>query len=151
MNSRNFKTIMLLATCVLLLGSVAKAQDLHLKAQVPFDFKVGEMTMPTGTYELTRIHDNTNRAFRIRGENAGMLKVMAPAYNKRTPEKNLLIFNKYQGTGGEVSYFLTKIRLAGEETGYDIGTTRAEQAAAARAARRDIITLVVERVKGAAE
>ena len=151
MNSRNFKTILLLATLTLLLGTAANAQDIHLKATVPFDFQVGAWTLTAGDYQLVRIYSNSYTAFRIRGENAGMLKVVSATYANRTEEQNLLVFHKYVGTGGEVSYFLSAIRVAGDTTGYYTGKSRAEQTAAAKAARRDTITLVIERSNAASQ
>lgn len=151
MNSRNFKTMFLLATLTLLLGTIANAQDINLKAKVPFDFQVGEQSFTVGEYQLVRINNIGYKAFRIRGENAGMLKVVSPAYATRTQEQSLLVFHKYEATGGEVSYFLTKIWVAGDTTGYDAGKSRAEQAAARRAARRDTITLVIERTSHAGQ
>jgi len=143
--------MLLLATLTLLLGTIANAQDINLKAKVPFDFQVGEKTFTAGEYQLVRMTNFGYTAFRIRGEDAGMLKVMAPTYAKRVEEQNLLVFHKYEATGGEVSYFLTAIRVAGDTTGYYAGKSRAEQAAAARAARRDTITLVIERTSQAGQ
>ena len=150
MYNRNFKTIILIAM-LMMFGSVVKAQDLHLKAQVPFDFKLGELTMPVGEYHLIRLTSNNGGVFRIKGENALALKNMMPTYNRKTMEQSLLVFNKYEGPGGEVSYFLTKIWVKGDTTGFYTSKSPAEKAAAARAARRDVITLVVERVSRATE
>jgi hypothetical protein len=46
----------------LLLVSVSRvsAQDQRLRAQVPFAFTVGQTTLPSGTYEVTRLHAQTN-------------------------------------------------------------------------------------------
>jgi hypothetical protein len=46
----------------LFLASVsrASAQDERVRAQVPFAFTVGQTTLPSGTYEVTRVHAQTN-------------------------------------------------------------------------------------------
>ena len=156
MKSRNFKTIILLSMFLMLLGSSVKAQglDLRLKliAQVPFDFKVGSRSMPEGEYDLTNLNLASGTGLiRIHGENSAFARIALPTYRPKAKEQSVLVFNKYQETGGEVSYFLSQIWVAGQNTGYEFPKSRAERAAAKRAARRDSITLVVQRADPHAE
>jgi hypothetical protein len=46
----------------LFLASVSRvsAQDERVRAHVPFAFTVGQTTLPSGTYEVTRVHAQTN-------------------------------------------------------------------------------------------
>ena len=55
------RLIATIATC-LFLASVgrASAQDERVRAHVPFAFTVGQTTLPSGTYEVTRMHAQTN-------------------------------------------------------------------------------------------
>jgi len=135
---------------VMLLGSVVQAQGVQLQAQVPFEFKVGEMALPAGEYELTKLNIGGG-TFRIRGEDAATLKVVMPVYSAEVKEDCVLVFNKYRENGGETSYFLSQIWVAGSTVGYTVAKSNAERAAAKRAARRDVITLVVQRANPRAE
>ena len=55
------RLIATIAAC-LFLASVSRvsAQDERVRAQVPFAFTVGQTTLPSGTYEVTRMPGQTN-------------------------------------------------------------------------------------------
>ena len=55
------RLIATIATCLFLASvSRASAQDERVRADVPFAFTVGQTTLPSGTYEVTRVHAQTN-------------------------------------------------------------------------------------------
>ena len=156
MKSRNIKTIILLSMFVILLGSVVEAQVLGLRlkviAQVPFDFNVGGKTMPEGQYELTNLNLMSGTGvIQLHGEKSVLARIALPTYSPKAKEQSVLIFNKYPETGGAVSYFLSQIWVAGQNKSYEFPKSRAERAAAKRAARCDLISIVVQRVNRSAE
>jgi len=55
------RLIATVAACLWLASvAAASAQDERVRAQVPFGFAVGETTFPSGTYEVSRVHAETN-------------------------------------------------------------------------------------------
>jgi hypothetical protein len=54
---KNLRSI-LIALTVLLMASVAQAQQTNVRAKVPFDFVVGNQAYPAGEYSLKSVLDN---------------------------------------------------------------------------------------------
>ena len=79
----------------------ALAQTHQIRATVPFDFTVGNKTLPAGDYSITRVSDG---AIAIRDNDArnAVLSMTSEATNQ--PSKNVLVFDKYNG-----HYFLRDI------------------------------------------
>ena len=152
MNTRIVRIIISLGLFVILTGVAVNAQDINLRAKIPFEFVVGNVTMPAGDYDVTKLSIGSG-VFRVRapkGEYAAMGLVMATR-RREGPATTVLVFNRYQENGGEVSHFLSKVWLEWSDTGYEFPKFRAEREAELRAARRDIITLVVPRTNRGAE
>ncbi len=80
-----------------------QAQTADMRANIPFEFRLGEALLPAGDY---RIHYSSNRLLTLREQNGGGSALMftLPASLPRTPEKGSLIFNRYGET-----YFFAKI------------------------------------------
>ena len=153
MNTRIIKIFVTASLFVMLTALVANAQDLKLKAHVPFDFVYGDVTMPAGDYDLTKLNMMVNSVFCLRDandKNIAMRNTMRVTRAKATNE-TILVFNRYRENGGEVSNFLTKIWVEGDPNGFEFIKHRTEIEAAKRAATRDIITIVVKRVTTATE
>jgi hypothetical protein len=146
MNTRIFKIIISLGLFVMLSGFAVNAQDLKLTATIPFDFIVGDIGMPAGDYDVTRISAGS-RVFQVRDQDCNNVaaRLVMPVQRLKVPTETVLIFNLYRENGGEMSYFLSQIWFQGNDTGYQVFKHRAEREAALRAARRDIITIVVPR------
>jgi hypothetical protein len=70
---------------------------------------------------------------------------------RKAPTETVLIFNRYRENGGEVSHFLSQVWVEGMTTGYEFFKFRVEREAALRAAKRDIITIVVPLANGRTE
>jgi hypothetical protein len=79
----------------------ALAQNQQIRATVPFDFTVGNKTLPAGTYSITQVSDD---AIAIRDHDAryAVLSMTSQATNQ--PSKNVLVFDKYNG-----HYFLRDV------------------------------------------
>ena len=152
MNTRIVKIIISLSLLVMLSGIAANAQDIRLVANIPFDFVVGDVIMPAGDYDVTKLNTG-GVVFRVRdqeGNNAAARLVMRVERRKARNE-SVLVFNRYRENGGEVSHFLSQVWVEGMTTGYEFFKFRVEREAAARAAKRDIITIVIPRANGRTE
>src|SRR4030095_9547096 len=85
-------------------ASFAANSGLKLRATIPFDFTVGEKTMPAGTYTVEQI--NTNSALLIRSEDCtrGIFINSGAKLHTNYPERAKLTFRK----SGDL-YFLAEV------------------------------------------
>jgi hypothetical protein len=120
------------------------AQEVHLRAHVPFAFTAGSANFPVDTYRLARMHDHPEMVF-LRGDRTGTFlrtdEVRLPRDADGTPS---LVFHRF----GD-QYFLREIRWEGT-TRLDLPETRAERVAAEghrnrTAARMDTVVITAER------
>lgn len=112
----------LFAFGLLLVVSAAQAQQPVLKANIPFNFVVGNRVLPAGEYELSSmsaaanviaVHDWDNKAFSAVGTNPCSLN--APSKTSK------LVFHRL---GGE--YFLYQVWIEGRDTGREFPRTKLE-------------------------
>jgi hypothetical protein len=81
-----------------------------MKVKVPFQFSVGERSLPAGEYVISTVQpERTIRISSARGNNSAILAVM-PLYKARPAEKTCLKFNHYNG-----AYFLAELEAAGQD------------------------------------
>lgn len=116
--------------------SVGANSGLKVWATVPFDFTVGEKTLPAGTYTIEAIDPQGVLAIRSENYTWGILIRTGAMHAKNDPEPAKLVFRKY----GDV-YFL------GEVWGYDTG----QEVFKSRKERQMIRDLRQHLARGAAE
>lgn len=152
MNTRIIKFFIAVGLFVVLAGVTVNAQPLKLTANIPFDFVYGDVTMPAGEYDLTRLNFGTP-AFRIgdMDHNNVALRIAMGVTNKRIPTETVLIFNRYRENGGEVTNFMAQVWIEGDEDGFEFFKHHAEREAAKRAVTRDTIAIVVKIANRATE
>jgi hypothetical protein len=120
------RAIVLSGLCLLLTVSSALAQsDLQTVVKIPFNFVVGEKTLPAGEYEIRRIKRDSDTAWVIKqkGNGASAVILTRPVQATRTQEENKLVFNQYDDL-----YFLSAIWTAGSNTGREIQISNRERA-----------------------
>ena len=109
-----------LVAASLLLVSGAQAQDLHLKAGIPFEFVVGDARYPAGSYEIQSLSPNGGAViFRTEGK-AGM-SVLHTCGAAAPVSNTQLVFKR---VGGE--YFLYRIWMAGNSEGGELTQPKEE-------------------------
>jgi hypothetical protein len=116
-------TILAMASLVLLLGaSATSAGSIELRADIPFDFMVGNKMLPAGTYTVSRPADNT---LQIRNQkvNHGIASVLAKIMGSaKTQGLTTLIFNRYGDR-----YFLSQVWTKGSANGYSVQKSSQER------------------------
>ena len=95
-----------------------------VKANVKFDFQIGERLYPAGEYWIEPISSMSDNVLRIRSvgdvnKNQLILANQSNAGRRQTPR---LVFQKYGG-----NYFLTDIFLDTEQWGYSIRPPRRQR------------------------
>ena len=128
--TRNLGKLFLML-CLLVVGGgvVANAQidsGTRIQVNVPFDFAVGNTTLPAGKYEIRGLDDHAPNVLELRSAN-GRTTVVFDAESAQTrgdqiESKNELIFNKFGDR-----YFLSQVWVAGSSFGNELPKSRMEK------------------------
>jgi hypothetical protein len=125
----------------LLLASGAKAQGLHVKADVPFDFTAGNTVYTAGDYDIQGVSDTALRL--DSGNQMGQGWVMPNMCSSVKPaEKTVLVFRR---VGDE--YFLYQIWIAGRSTGREFPAPKRETQLARNGNKSEEIIVAANLVK----
>ncbi len=124
------KNIIIRAVAVLsLMASVsimtAYAQSPEtVKFEAPFEFTIGETTLPAGKYSISRLRFNTSDILLIRdADRRGVVNFrVTNKVFKNEADKTRLIFHRYGST-----VFLRQIQYNFGNTGYELFKTRSER------------------------
>ena len=119
---------------LLLAVSAAQAQEARVKANIPFDFVVGDRVMPAGEYTVGPT-GSLGQAIAIRSSDSTSL-ALTSACSSSEPSKNTkLVFHALAGR-----YFLSQIWVQGYSQGRELRKSKSEvQLAKNRAAAEDIV------------
>jgi hypothetical protein len=100
----------------------AKGQSTQAVAKVPFEFIVGEKTLPSGKYIVRRISD-TNAALRIQSADGkdSAVRLTDQIFPKMNKTQARLVFHRY----GE-RYFLSEVWMGADSTGRHLLKSRQE-------------------------
>lgn len=98
----------------------AMAQN-EIRVKVPFDFAVGNKTLPAGTYSITPV-SQWGIEIRNRDTNDSLLTLATHESNEQS--KNVAVFTKYSG-----HYFLREILCDSASINVDLPTTKIEERA----------------------
>ena len=119
---KNLRSV-LFVLAALLLVPAARAQQRGVKADVPFDFVVGDRAYPAGEYTLKSALDGgaVTRIENINNEVSGAFTRSIPC-SKATPSpETKLVFHRMGS-----HYFLYQVWVAGELTGREFPKGRIE-------------------------
>jgi hypothetical protein len=121
----------------LLIAGTAHAQlpGTAIRVSIPFDFIVRGRTLTAGNYELTRVNDEPMDLMirNIDHKRDEALFQTEPVYVSRMQRKDVLVFHRYGDT-----YFLSEVVSAGEQTGRELVTSRAERQLRREMARNQV-------------
>ena len=117
---------------IVLLGSLAisaKAQTngrMALIANIPFQFSIGNKSLPAGEYTVQSISDDSSYVvLRIQsrdGKTSAML--LTSTVKGKAPARSRLVFHRYGDR-----YYLRQVWVGGDSTGLEARKSRAERAA----------------------
>ena len=124
----------LAAVAALATAAPVRAQEVHLTANVPFEFTAGSAALPRDTYSITRLTGHPEMLL-LRGERHSTFLRTEPVAVPRTGASPSLLFHKY----GD-QYFLREIRWE-DSARLDLPETKAERAAAEGRAARSASTM----------
>jgi hypothetical protein len=142
------RSVVTLSFFVVLAATSALAQGrTRVTADIPFDFTVGEKSMPAGKY-IVQKHPTTNNLLLVtsREANKSAYAMFNDRIKSRGADKTVLVFHRYGN-----DYFLSQMWAAGESTGTELQVSKAERKARKGADRNiaqnlepELITVVVD-------
>jgi hypothetical protein len=133
------KTAYTLIALLVLVGSMAVAAHAQnngrrLVATIPFQFNVGDKTLPAGEYTVAQINPSSDRAvLQLRSKDGSSPMIQMNTVIGRAPEQAKLVFNRY----GNQHYFAAAW-IDGDANGL-----QALKSSAERATQRELAALTV--------
>jgi hypothetical protein len=117
---------------LLLVADSAIAQTIHVRANIPFNFAVGNKTLPAGTYDVGTIGNGNTKVLLLqsRDSNSSMMVGSNAAQNLEPANKTKLVFNQYGDR-----YFLSQIWVVGETRGHQLQKSSREKEVATELAK----------------
>ena len=113
---------MLFAFTVLLLATAAQAQTTNVKANIPFDFVVGDHAYPAGEYTIKSM-SQTSPALRIDNRDESEKGVtLSNSCNQLQPAEGTTLVFRHLGD----SYFLYQIWTEGKTSGRELPMSKVE-------------------------
>ncbi|HET6928814.1 MAG TPA: hypothetical protein VFI45_00710 [Candidatus Acidoferrum sp.] len=118
---KTLRSILFVLAAILIVPA-ARAQQNGVKANVPFDFIVGDRAYPAGEYVL-KAALNTGGTIRMENvqEVSAVFVSSNPCENRKPPTESKLVFHRIAGR-----YFLYQVWTAGNLTGREFPMSRAE-------------------------
>jgi len=118
--------------------SVASAQTLgSIRANIPFDFTVGDQKLPAGVYSIGRAQQASGDLVLMISSadgHARALRITNPVVTLDPKSKETLVFHRY---GDE--YFLSQVWTAGSTTGRVFRESRGERELRAHASPKKVV------------
>lgn len=97
----------------------AKGQSVTLRANVPFEFSVGDKTLAPGEYRVTR---NDSVQMTVAGREGSAIRLSIAIESNEVQKQAKLVFHRY----GE-NYFLSEVWTAGDKTGRKLLKSKQER------------------------
>jgi hypothetical protein len=119
-------TMLMIVVALAFVAAVASAngQSRQAVAKIPFEFVVGDKSLPAGEYGVGRFNAG-GEVLRITSteDNDSALRLTSPITRGSAPDKSTLVFHRYAN-----HYFLTQVWIAGETTGRQLMKSKQERA-----------------------
>jgi len=131
--------IFTMLSLVLMLTAVSvHAQSKRTTINIPFNFTVGQTTLPAGEYTIEPNRKDSPDVWLIQSTSGhdSVLFTTGSTWASETPKRTGLVFNNYDG-----QYFLAKIWNAGDNSGRALRKPRLERQLAKNGAQREVVVV----------
>jgi hypothetical protein len=129
----------LLAVILLAVGSLSAQISNAVKADIPFGFTAGNITMPAGEYQIANSDHPGTLLIRSEGSSGMFVGANAAQANGRAGSTKL-VFHRYGDR-----YFLYQIWVQGEDRGSEVPMTKFEKELSASNARPSSVTILARK------
>jgi hypothetical protein len=136
---KNF--LLFTAALALVVTTVASAQTIKVKVNVPFNFVVNRATLPAGEY-LVQSVDDEGKVLAIRDLDTNTTRLVSfnSCISPKSASQTKLIFHRY----GE-RYFLNQIWVEGNNSGHELNPSPREREVAKDFSVRDVVLMAARR------
>jgi hypothetical protein len=136
---KNF--LLFTAALALAVTTVASAQTIKVKVNVPFGFIVNRATLPAGEYLMESV-DDAGKVLAIRDldTNTAKLVIFNSCRSSKTESQTKLIFHRYGDR-----YFLNQIWVEGNSSGHELSPSPREKEVAKDFSVHDVVLLAARR------
>lgn len=134
---KNYFSFVLLAAA-LLFASTAQAQALHVKADIPFDFVVGNTVYSAGTYSIAPATQSSN-ALLLDGRDTRAIVMPVQCSSALPSETTKLVFDRMGDT-----YFLRQVWVVGRTDGREFPRSKGEVQMAKNHTPSESVTVVAQ-------
>lgn len=131
----------------------AQSRARKIKANIPFDFVVGDKTLAAGEYLVGQITSDSDAGILVRSSDGSQkaIRLTNAVSASARQKKNALTFHRYGNT-----YYLAQVWVAGSVSGREILKSKAERSAERELARNssagnlaqnqraEVVTIVAE-------
>ena len=136
MKLRIARTLMM-AAAGLVLGFAASAQQVNVRAKVPFDFLLGDKVYPSGEYALQTVMANNASLYIKNEEKAKPALLLTDLQTVAKPApRTELVFHRMGNT-----YFLYQVWVAGSEVGRQFSRSKTETRMAMNGTKAETVTI----------
>jgi hypothetical protein len=119
-------TMLMIVVALAFVAAVASAngQSEQAVANIPFEFVVGDKSLPAGEYGVGKLNAS-GEVLRIRSteDTESAIRLTSPITRPSASNKSTLVFHRYAN-----HYFLTQVWSAGETTGRQLMKSKQERA-----------------------
>ena len=126
MNKHVYQVLTALTLVAGLMVPASQAQSIMLKADIPFDFVVGEKRLPSGEYHVKSLNSGTTQ-IQSKDAHSSAAVLTTTAQAAKISDVGKLVFNRY----GD-QYFLSKIWAPSSDAGRQVVKSRLEREMAQR-------------------
>jgi hypothetical protein len=136
---KNF--LLFTAALALAVTTVASAQTIKVKVNVPFGFIVNRATLPAGEYLMESV-DDAGKVLAIRDldTNTAKLVIFNSCRSSKAGSQTKLIFHRYGDR-----YFLNQIWVEGNSSGHELSPSPREKEVAKDFSVHDVVLLAARR------
>lgn len=120
-----------LVALLVLVGSVAVAAQAQnsgrteLRATIPFEFHVGDKTMPAGEYRVVQINPSSSvTALQLRARDGNSVMIQMQSVTAKASDKARLVFNRYAD-----GFYFSQAWTSADTSGWQAPKSKAERAA----------------------
>lgn len=118
---------------LLLAVSAAQAQDVRVKANIPFDFVVGDRVMPAGEY-IVAPAGSLGQAIAIRSDNRTDTTLIFACVSSAPSKSTKLVFHALAGR-----HFLSQVWVEGYSQGRQLRMSKSERYLAKNGDAKDLV------------
>jgi hypothetical protein len=128
----------MLSLLVTLTAVSVHAQSKRTTINIPFNFTVGQTTLPAGEYTIEPNRKDSPDVWLIQSTSGqdSVLFTTGTAWAGETQKQTKLVFNNYEG-----QYFLAKIWNAGDNSGRVLRKPRVERQLAKNGVQREVVVV----------